>query len=373
MTPIPLTPDQARRHLVHQAGLDRQVLPEGGPGVRALLDALRCIQLDPLDRIGTNADLVALARVDGLRRGDIYRHLLPQHAFEHFAKERCLLPAAAFPAWRDQLAQTPWWRLTDRYKRVPTTVLEAVLAEVRERGPLRARDLVDQGRVEPLDWHGWKGTGRMATMALEILWIRCQVVVCGRAGRDKVYDVPARALPEVADAPGPPQGFAAWALAERIVAAGLLSTAGGPQWSMLSEVRTSGLWEDLLARGELGLYRVTGSRRTYLGPPDLADRSTREPDGRLRILGPLDPLLWDRKLVEQAFGFRYVWEVYKPAAKREWGYYVCPLLHRGALVGRLEAHMEGSRLVVDRLWRESPDFDDGALERALARHEAALA
>jgi uncharacterized protein YcaQ len=65
--------------------------------VRALVARLRCIQLDPRDPLGTNADLVALARVDGIAKGDVYRHLLPGYAFEHFAKERCLLPASAFP------------------------------------------------------------------------------------------------------------------------------------------------------------------------------------------------------------------------------------------------------------------------------------
>jgi uncharacterized protein len=65
--------------------------------VRALVARLRCIQLDPRDPLGTNADLVALARVDGIAKGDVYRPLLPGYAFEHFAKERCLLPASAFP------------------------------------------------------------------------------------------------------------------------------------------------------------------------------------------------------------------------------------------------------------------------------------
>jgi len=67
-----------------------------------------------------------------------------------------------------------------------------------------------------------------------------------------------------------------------------------------------------------------------------------------------------------------VWEVYKPAAKRRWGWYVCPLLHRGQLVGRLEATSEGDALVVKRLWREAPDFDEDALEEGLARHAEAL-
>jgi len=129
----------------------------------------------------------------------------------------------------------------------------------------------------------------------------------------------------------------------------------------------------VVADGSLAEVRIEGSRRAYLAPPDLLDRPFPAPDDRLRILAPLDPLLWDRRLVLQAFGFDYVWEVYKPAAARRWGWYVCPLLHRGQLVGRIEAHREGARLVVDALWPEAGrELDRGALDEALARHEAGL-
>ncbi len=368
-----LEPERVRDFLVGQAGLRALIHPPAPEGARALLRARRCIQLDPLDRIGTNADLVALARLDGLGRGEFHRHLLPGHAFEHFAKERCLLPASAFPYYREQAAETPWWRLSERLQRLPSGLIDDVLAEVAERGPLSAAELGEHGRVEAMDWSGWKGTARAGTMALEVLWTRCQVVVCGRRGRDKLYDLPERALPEHAS--GTPAGsFERWALLERVEAAGLLSLAGGPTWSMLSAARRSGLPQRLVDEGLLRLVSVTGSRRRYLAPADLLDRSFPEDDGRLRILGPLDPLIWDRALVRQAFDFDYVWEVYKPASKRRWGWYVCPLLHRGALVGRIEAHLEGPRLVLDQLWREQGVSLDGhALQAALRRHERACA
>jgi len=348
------------------------VHPPGASGVRALLEARRCIQLDPLDRIGTNADLVAMARVDGLRRDEVYTHLLPGHAFEHFAKERCLLPAYAFPYYREQTPHMAWWRHGERVKRLasfPGDVVEEVLEEVRQRGPVTSGALEDRGSAEALDWNGWKGAGKVNTLALEVLWTDCRVVVCGRSGRAKLYDLPERALPEVAAA-RTELPFEEWALGERVEAAGLLATASGPHWSMLDPVRRSDLPRQLVDQGRLALVRVDGSRRTYLAPTDLSDRRFPDDDGRMRILGPLDPLLWDRKLVSQVFGFDYVWEVYKPKAQRRWGYYVCPLLHRGHLVGRLEAHVDAGRVVVDRLWEEEgQDFDPGAFAEAVERHQ----
>ncbi|MBP7146816.1 MAG: YcaQ family DNA glycosylase [Acidobacteria bacterium] len=372
-SPIPrvISRDEARAYLVGQLALGAPRFPTGARGVRALLRHLRCIQLDPLDPLGTNADLVALARVDGIRRGDVIRHLYPGHAFEHFAKERCLLPASAFPHYREQAAETPWWRLGDRLERLPLGVLERVLAEVAAHGPLTVDDLGDHGRVEPIDWSGWKGTARAAAMAIEVLWTRCRVVVCGRRDGARLYDVPARALPRVAAA-RPAEDFGRWALLERIEAAGLLARAGGPHWSMLSGVRTSPVPEALLAERAIEAVLVEGSARPYLAPAGFLARRFPPPDGRMRILGPLDPLLWDRALVRHAFGFDYVWEVYKPAAQRRWGWYVCPLLQKGRLVGRIEGRLAGGVLEVPRVWAEDrAAFDQRALDAALERHAAA--
>ena len=331
---ITLTRAEARRRLVAHLGLAR-FLGRGARGVRAVLERLRCIQLDPLDVIGTNADLVVMARVEDAQRGDVWRHLFPKHAFEHFAKERCILPASAFPWYRQQghAAQTPWWRHGEREQRVPPQLVAAVLDEVRERGPLTARDLTDHGSVDPIDWAGWMGTKKMTSMALEILWTTCDVVVSRNESGVKLYDVPQRAFGELRE----PEGdFKRWAVRERAHAAGLLTRAGGSIWSMLNKVRTSTLVDEMIEAGELIDVRLEDSPRRYLAVPSFLDASARY-DDQVRILGPLDPLLWDRDLVRHVFNFEYVWEVYKPAHLRKWGWYVCPLLHRDRLIGRLDA------------------------------------
>jgi uncharacterized protein len=336
---------------------------------RAVLERLRCIQLDPLDVIGTNADLVVMARTEGVRRGDLWRRLFPRHAFEHFAKERCILPAAVFPYYRQQghAAQPRWWRHREREERVPAGVVEAVLAEIRERGPVSARELTDHGSVAPIDWAGWMGTKKTTSMALEILWTRCEVVVCGRTSSGaKLFDLPERALGGAARGE-PSEPFDRWALRERVTAAGLLSRAGSESWSMLSRVRTSSLPDEMIAAGALVDVSIEGSTRRYLTTPQfLAPRRVRY-DDRVRILGPLDPLLWDRDLVRLAFDFDYVWEVYKPAHQRKWGWYVCPLLHRDRLIGRVDARVEGETLIVRKLWLDAPELKD-RVAAALERH-----
>jgi uncharacterized protein YcaQ len=378
--------DTARRFMLSHHGLRQNVRATSpAAAVRKLLSRARHIQLDPLDVIGTNADLVAMARIDGLAKGDVYRHLMPKHAFEHFAKERCILPAEAFARYRGRPTETLWWNTAVRLERLTPELIAAVLEAVRTHGPLTAAELEklgDWGKVEALDWSGWKGTARAASMALEVLWTRCDVVVAGRvAGASglKVWDVPARALGKHAnDARGTERDFAAWALAERSRATGLLARASGPWWSTLAATRKGPLPDALVEAGLLEAVMIEGVRGAYLAPPRFLDTKESADDGRMRILGPLDAFLWDRKLVQQIFGFDYIWEVYKPAAQRRWGYYVCPLLHRGALVGRFEGRVvpgaRGQReLSVVALWPEPGQrFERAAFKDAFVRHAAQL-
>ena len=367
---ITLDRDRARRLLIAHSGLNRP-LGRGARGTRAVLERLRCIQVDPLDVLGTNADLVVMARTEGVRRGDLWRHLFPSRAFEHFAKERCILPADAFPWYRAQghRAQTPWWGHGERDKKVAPALIAAVLEEVRDRGPISARDLTDHGAVVPMDWSGWMGTAKATSMALAILWTRCDVVVAGRTETGgKIYDVPERSLGAISHEGADRSAFARWALLERVNAAGLLSRAGGSTWSMLADVRTSPLVDALLEEGALVEVAFESSPRRYLTLPSFLRRRTGSFDGRVRILGPLDPLLWDRTLVRLLFDFEYVWEVYKPAHLRKWGWYVCPLLQNDRLIGRIDARLERAALVVSKLRLESADEDLDAIREALQRH-----
>lgn len=340
-----LTKVEARRILLHASGLDRE-WPVGAEGCRAVLDELGCIQLDPIDRMGTNADLVVNARVDGTVRGDLHR-AVAGHAFEHFAKERCLLHARFFAHYRGRAVQARWWRHTERMKKVDDGLVADVLAEVRDRGPLSPQQLQDRGKVEPLEWDGWSGTSKASSIALEVLWTRCELVVGARDEKGRrVYDLPERALGAWATAA--PQGqFEEELLLARVAVAGLLTRSSGPQWSMLSDTRTDGTVDRLVADGRLVERRV--GRRPYLTLPRYLDPPAavaRPP----RALGPLDPFVWDRQLIEEIHGFAYTWDVYKPAAQRQFGWYVVPVLAGGELVGRIEAVREEGRLRLVNAW-----------------------
>jgi uncharacterized protein YcaQ len=374
MPRLTLSLPEARARLVSWLGLAAP-LGDDPEAVAATLRRLRCVQMDPLDPIGTNHELVLMARVDAVPRSALLDALLPGEAFEHFAKERCLLPAAAWPLYRsggeDPGRQPPWWREGDRLARLSPNVMDVVYAEIAARGPLTARALPDLGAVDPIDWSGWKGTAKAATLALELLWRRCRVVVSGRSGRDKLYDLPERALAPWHRAAVPERPLHEL-LRQRVEAAGLLQRRAGPTWSSLGPVQQNGVLDAVLDEGLVVEVGVEGLARPLLCPPALLEAPVGAPDGRVRVLGPLDPLLWDRALVAHLFDFEYLWEVYKPAAQRRWGWYVHPLLQGEALIGRVEARIDGGRLVVARLWREAEGFEDDAVHAALSEHARRL-
>jgi len=185
-------------------------------------------------------------------------------------------------------------------------------------------------------------------------------------------DLPDRALGEAASRP-PEEDWGRWAVLQKVEAAGLLTVNAGPQWSLMRDLRTSTLISEMVGRGELERVVVEGSPRKYLAPPGFRDQQWPDDDGRMRILGPLDPLIWDRKLVQAAWDFEYIWEVYKPKAKRRWGWYVCPILHEGRLVARFEGRRDDGKLRVDNLWVEDGvAFDQRAWAATVERHSAAL-
>jgi hypothetical protein len=346
-----LSPEEVRARLLNATGFGRTYA-----GCRDLLDTLGVVQLDPLDRVGTNADLVAFARMPTARLGDIYRETA-NYGFEHFAKERCLLAPRFWPHYRDANrahTETGWWRTSERLERVDDTLAEDVLAEVRERGPLTTREMADRGKVEPMDWSGWKGTSSRSALAAEELWSRCALVVSGRKGRaERIYDLPERALGDWASA-SPDGAFADEMVVERVRSAGVLSRQAGAHWSMLARCRADGTVERLIGAGRLREVRV-GKRKYLVEPGELRPAPSVEPV----VIGPLDALIWDRELVREAFGFDYLWEVYKPAAKREYGYYVCPVLAGDRLIGRVEAVRvagpSGPTLSVIKTWGDVPD------------------
>jgi uncharacterized protein YcaQ len=319
-------------------------------------------------------------RDDALEVAAYERRLL----FDAWAHEASLVATADLPLHR--------WAMRTRLRTASpqareflaanTQFSEELVAELRERGPLRARDLEDRS-AEP--WrHGWwtdevsarQTIGRM----LHLLWMGGRIGVAGRiGGTERLWDVFERCLPEGAlRAAGTDLDDASAEREATLRAVRMLGVAraGHVRAHFLRRryAQLPATLAALVAAGRLEALSVAGLRGEWFAAvedlerlPDLA------PGTRTTALSPFDNLLCDRARTAELFGFEHRLEIYVPAAQRRWGYYVLPILHRERLVARADLAVDRPARVlrVHALHRE-PDVRrtpalDGAVDRALER------
>ncbi len=369
----------ARRFLVlHHFLAPPRSLPSGRDGILAVFDRLGSIQFDPIEIAGRNHDLVLLSRVAGYRREMTDRLLYEERSlFEAYNKGLSILPAA----------DLPWYRVTwDRARRshdrdaftTHADLVDELLTRIRETGPMSSIDVEPRAAIE---W-SWRPTNQVRAI-LEALAESGILGLTRRDGNRRVYDLIERLFPaELLAERIPTRDRFRHKLLSRYRAHGLLGQGGSAEiwigstpWLEVGDegglpLKTPGrrvLQEELVKSGLLLPLAVEGVRGVrYLPAEEQArlEQAEREvaaaslPGGAapgVAFLAALDPLVWDRDFLQELFGFDYLWEVYVPAAKRRWGYYVLPILFGDRLVGRIEPRIErkANTLRIAGLWWEA--------------------
>jgi uncharacterized protein YcaQ len=276
---------------------------------------------------------------------------------EYWAHVQALMPVDLWPVMRHRMEyyrerQYKWWR------DVPRDLHDGLLAEIRSRGALTARDL-DTGAPRTKENWGWNWS--QARVALDFLYMTGELAVAGRNSQfEVVYDLPERVLPDdVLNAPTPTREEAHVELVRRAARShGVATVKDLADYYRMPVVDTQQAVHVLVEAGELVPAKVQGWRR-----PAYLHRDARLPRwvrGRA-LLSPFDPVVWHRERTEALFDFFYRIEIYTPAHKRVHGYYVLPFLLRDRIVGRvdLKADRKAGRLLV-----LSVHFEPGAPEDA---------
>jgi len=386
MPSIDLARDVARRFLVLRHLLaPPRALPAEPESVLRVMDRVGSLQFDPLEIAGRNHDLVLLSRIAGYRRDWTDRWLYQDRVlYETYNKMLSIVPTA----------ELPWYRLTwDRNHAEHTggtfdehaPLVEELLGRIRDGGPLLPRDVGPRAAIE---WY-WRPTNQVRAI-LEALSEAGILGISRRERNLRVYDLVERLFPAELLAQRVPE----WEqrrhrLLSRYRAGGLLG-AGGQSELWYGTGRNAAerkvLRAELVARGEIvpvAVEGVKGERFVVDSELPILEQAGREvaagepPGGVARgmaFLAPLDPLCWDRDLLRKLFDFDYVWEVYVPAAKRRWGYYVLPILFGDRLVGRIEPRIErrAGALRIAGLWWED-GFDPLAADGFAPAFAAAIA
>ena len=387
--PRPVSAAAARRYLVLRHLLTPpRSLPPGPESVMRVFGRLGVLQFDPLEVAGRNHDLTLLARIDGYRREDTDHLLYVERAlYETYNKSLNLVPTVELPLYR-----VTWdaYAAGERARETFAThaeVVEELVTRIRKEGPLSATDFEAREAVE---WY-WRPTN-VVRAVLEALALTGALALARRDGNKRVYDLAERLFPaELLAQRLPERAGHRHRLLSRYRAHGLLGTGAGEVWmgtgsgelrkELRAELHEEGTLVHLAVEGVRGLRSMPAADLPILEEAEAEVAAGSPPGGSARgvaFLAPLDPVVWDRPLLRQLFAFDYVWEVYVPAAKRRWGYYVLPLLFGDRLVGRIEPRLDRKTGTLDvlGLW-----FEDGfdplaepelapALAAALRAHQA---
>ncbi|MFO1090304.1 MAG: crosslink repair DNA glycosylase YcaQ family protein [Hyphomicrobiales bacterium] len=358
-----LSREEARRIALTAQGLAAPAR-EGDPSWRkiaATIDRLNLLQIDSVNVLARAHYLPLYSRLGAYDRSLLDAHAFAQGRkgralFEYWAHEASLLPVSCWPLlqWRMRRAERGdgLYKSLARFAVERRGYIDTVLAEIRANGPLAARELAGEEKRSGA-WWGWHD----AKYALEWLFWAGLVTASGRRGGfERLYDVPERVLPASAlDSPVPAEADAIRALVERsAIALGIASEADLRDYFRLPVAETKRAVQELIESGALREVGVEGWRmQAYLHrDATLPRRAT-----GTALLSPFDPVVWERQRTERLFGFHYRIEIYTPAHKREYGYYVLPFLHEGRFAARLclKADRANDTLVVN-----TSHLEDGA-------------
>jgi uncharacterized protein YcaQ len=348
--PLELSLERARR-----LAIVGQLLT--APRPRSILEVVRElgeVQMDPTRAVARTEHLVLFSRLGRrFQVAELERMLWDERSLFEFQAH--IVPTSDYAIHREVMRRYPGGELTRHtyvrdWLQANRSFRRYVLRELRTRGPLRTRELEDR-TLDGWRTGGWNDDGKFTGMMLEILWAKGEVMIVGRDGQQRIWDLAERRLP--VDEPRLPASQVARRLMERQLRARGVARRRDIGIGMSGD-RVPGEQRafDAMRREGLAISaRVKGVKGDWLVHADLLDRPFR---GRTVLLSPFDDLISDRARTEAMFDFLYRIEIYVPKAKRQYGYFVLPILHRDRLIGRVDPVFDRSarELRLNGVWAE---------------------
>jgi uncharacterized protein len=321
-----------------------------GPRPTSLLEVverLGKVQVDPTAVVARAEELTLWSRFGAYERTEL-RRMLEEEPRQLFEYNAFLIPTADLPLHRPAMLRFPRPQYSrGRYIREwladNASFRAYILDELRTRGPLRSRDLDDRA-VVPWRTGGWNDGKNLGQM-LEFLWRAGDIAVSRRQGTQRVWDLVERVLPGAEAAPLPDEVVAIETMDRQLRNRGFVDPGFGAAIDYALPAREIGL-ESLLADGVAVPVAIDGLPGDWLVHAELLAALDETWQPRTALLGPFDPLISDRDRTESLFDMRFRLEIYVPMAKREYGYYVLPILHGDRLIGRIDPVLDRKRRVL---------------------------
>ncbi|RED76928.1 MULTISPECIES: winged helix-turn-helix domain-containing protein [Cohnella] len=362
---IQLTNRQARQFLLLKHGLLGEYRFTGKQGVLDYIRQVGCIQFDPIDVCGKNAELVLQSRIKGFTKSMLDELLYTDRLLVDYPdKNLAIIPVEEWPYFERyrQAAR----RHAERYPEMED-LTEQVRAHIQNHGALSSDDLKLEGNFAWQSAIHWSSGNNSTRSVLEQMYSTGELIIQRKKGTRKYYDIAGKYIqPNLLNAPEPLTDeleHHKWRVLRRIGAVGLLWNRASDAWLNIWGLKSgqrNEVFRQLLHEGRIVAVAVEQMKdRLYCRAEDLplVEAVLQNPAPKLRceLIAPLDNLIWDRKLINELFGFDYTWEIYTPALKRKFGYYVLPLLYGESFIGRAEviAERKTGTLAVKNIWYEN--------------------
>jgi len=366
---ISITQTQLRAFLIYYHGLSSVSRFQGKSGIKSYFERVGCVQYDPLNVVGRNADLTLQSRIDGYSQGMLTELLYEDRLLvDGWDKMMSIYNVEDWPYMepvRSSMVESVKRTLKGRKSMEALDHLEIVKEKLIELGPVRSTK-IDIGSIVKGTW----GHGKLSSVAMDYMFHNGELGIKEKIGAHKVYDLAENLLPKEVLSQGNPfeseEEFYAWYVKRRIGSMGIYWDRNGGGWlgQYISKkaIRTRAFL-NLLSHDEIRCVEVSGFKeKFYIRTSDvdilnefLDNHLGLQLSSEVRFIAPLDNLMWDRKLIQDVFDFEYVWEVYKPVVQRKYGYYVLPVLYGDQFIARFEPeHIKGgSELILKNWWWEN--------------------
>ncbi len=363
--------------------LNRQYLagsPCGKAQVSAFAERIEQLGMVQLDSIGVLARAhhhILWSRQSAYRQGSFDRLMQGERAiFEHFSHDAVILPMSTYPYWQRQHQRRAAsyrggsWGQVRKDRQLQSTLI----SYIEKHGPVCSRDLAEHQRG-PVDKsvHAWMRPRQK--LALDYLWLEGTLSVSHRKNFNKYYDLAERIIPDrFRDQQLDEQTQINWLCEQALTRLGFASAMEIQKFWDACELKEVHAWlqQPSIPVMKIAYLDTHANRISAFAPAELEQQitDTASPVPRVRILNPFDPVVRDRNRLQRLFGFDYRIEIYVPAAKRRYGYYVYPMLEGNRMTGRIDvrANRDNDQLEVRAWWLE-PGIRDTPSRRLRIQQE----
>lgn len=359
MERVKLTIKQARQFILLKQGLMGKYKFIEEKGICEYIKQAGCIQFDPIDVCGKNAELVLQSRVEGFSKDMLHKLLyIDRKLVDHFDKNMSIF---SIDDWKYFARIRASYLEYGRSKEKVNAVMGEIKSIIKEKGFASSKDL---NLDEKVDW-GWNPT-KLSRAALETMYFRGDLIIHHKKGTIKQYSLASDHIPcGILNASDPnliEEEYLEWRILRRIGAVGMLWNKPSDALLGIDGLKAANrkkIFEKLFKGSkviEILIENIPDSFYCLLEDRPLIDMvlSNNEFQHRTEFIAALDNMLWDRKLIKVIFNFDYKWEIYTPAATRKYGHYVLPVLSGDRFIGRIEIVNDKKlkQLIVKKFWFE---------------------